>query len=100
MTKKEMENAMSFIVEQQAQFAINQQQFALNQEQVERRVSRLEGAIVTVISMIGELTKAQKHTEEKLNELIEAQAHTDERLNIFINVVERHISEGLNGNSR
>lgn len=26
MTKKEMENAMSFIVEQQAQFAVNQEQ--------------------------------------------------------------------------
>jgi|SRR5579883_2368721 len=100
MTKKEMENAMFFIIEQQSQFA-------LNQESLDKRVSRLEGAVVTVINMIGELTKAQQRSEDKLNqlmgklnELIDAQAQTEERLNIFINVVERHISEGQNGNEQ
>jgi hypothetical protein len=43
------------------------------------------------------LAEAQKRIEEKLNALIEAQAESAERLNIFINVVERHISEGQNG---
>lgn len=64
----------------------------------------MEAAIVTVINMIGEVAKsnkelfqAQTRTEGKLNELIEAQANTEKRLNIFINVVERHINEGLNG---
>jgi hypothetical protein len=39
--------------------------------------------------MLGQLTKTQQQTNEKL-------AETDERLNIFINVVERHIT-GSNG---
>lgn len=97
MTKKEMENTIAFILEQQAQFSINQ-------ENTDKRATRLEGEIVALVNRVGEvaknqreLTEAQKRTEEKLQQLIEAQGHTEERLNIFINVVERHISEGLNG---
>ena len=62
---------------------------------------------MTVVGMIGDLTTAQRRTDEKFNELAEshkrlteAQAETEERLNIFINIVERHLSNGQNGKAQ
>lgn len=107
MTNEEMQNKMQFIIEQQAQFAVNIQR--LEEAQI-----RTEGAIVAIVNIVGKLTEAQERTEIKLAELAEAQKLTDarlsetnealvetnERLNTFINVVERFISEGRNGKSQ
>ena len=70
----------------------------------ESRITRLEGAFVSLYNTVsklsdtvgeisgsvGELSKAHK-------ELTSAQARTDERLNTLINVIERYISNGRNG---
>jgi hypothetical protein len=60
MTKKEMENAISFIVEQQAQFAVHQQQFVENQEKAEKRIARLERTMAAVMGMIRRLSEEQQ----------------------------------------
>ena len=113
MDNEQIERHISFIIEQQAQFSVDIQKLNEAHAKAEGRISRLEGAIVAVVNMIADLTKAQKHTDEKLVELAEGQkrtdeqlaetsaklAETDERLNIFINVVERHLSGG-NGNGQ
>ncbi|MDQ3753440.1 MAG: hypothetical protein M3371_01755, partial [Acidobacteriota bacterium] len=66
----------------------------------------LTDATTTVVGMIGKLVDAQAQTNMQVAELAEAQKHTDaqlaetnERLNVFINVVERYISERRNGQS-
>lgn len=103
MTQEEMERALNFIVEHQSQFAADIQQLKEVQgniltAQVEQQtqMKQLTEATVALVTVIGRLAKAQEQSDEKLAELQkrtdEKLAETDERLNIFINVVERFIS--------
>jgi len=114
MTQEEMERAINFILEHQAQFAADQQQLAIDigqlkesQAATEQRMkeilavqsthqellTQLTETTISTVQMVGQLAKAQKKTERKLSE-------TDDRLNILINIVERHFSDrnGKNGN--
>lgn len=111
MTQEQMENAINFIVEQQARFAVDHQLFQedmarINEAQAENAqrmkelmavqsvhqelMEQLTEASVKAFKAIAKLNKAQKRTNKQL-------AATDERLNILINVVENHISNH-NGN--
>lgn len=104
MNSDEIQKKMDFIIEQQAQFTVNVQKLEENlqrlegsQENAEKRMSRLEGAIVSLVNIIGD---SQKATDEKIKQVAETQskalAETNERLNSLIIVVERFIS-GKNG---
>jgi len=82
-----MEKAITFILNQQAQFAANQ-------GKVEERVARLEEAQETTARQIGrlgealiELTEAHTRTEGSLAQLAEAQAHSDRRLDALVDIV-------------
>jgi uncharacterized coiled-coil protein SlyX len=83
MTHEELEKAMEFVLEQQAQFAANQQQ-------VDERVSRLE-------TNMAEMARAQTHMNEVVAVMADTHRHTEEKLDAFIGVLERYISEGRNG---
>jgi uncharacterized coiled-coil protein SlyX len=83
MTHEELEKAMEFVLEQQAQFAANQQQ-------VNERVSRLE-------TNMAEMARAQTHMNEVVAVMADTHRHTEEKLDAFIGVLERYISEGRNG---
>jgi hypothetical protein len=100
MTNEEMQRTMEFILKQQANFAINIEKLTGVMGQFDARMTRLEGVFVGIFNMMTETAKAQKVLTEQIIELKAAQAHTDERLNAFINVVERYISEGRNGEAR
>ena len=115
MTNEEMQRNMEFIVSQQAQFAADIQKLGEVQLEVDARMTRIEGAVVTVVDLVGQLARstatqiaeiveAQKRTNEALartNEALErtneALAETDERLNSLIVVVERYFSNGRKG---
>jgi 3-phenylpropionate/cinnamic acid dioxygenase small subunit len=83
MTNEELEKTIQFILEQQAQFAVNQQQ--LNE-----RVTRLE-------TNMAEMARAQTHMNEVLAVMADTHRHTEEKLEAFIGVLERYISNGKNG---
>jgi hypothetical protein len=107
MTDEEMRRKMEFIVEQQAQFAVNMEQLREAQRDSEARLGRLEGAVVAVVDIVGRLTRGLdrltqglERTDHKVAQLAEAQARSDERLDAFITVVERYISLGRNGKSQ
>lgn len=85
MTSEELEKAMQFILEQQAQFAANQQQTS-------ERVSRLE-------TNMAEMARAQTHMNEVVAVMADTHRHTEEKLEAFIGVLERYISENRNGKS-
>lgn len=69
MSENEMQRKMEFIVEQQALFVSDLQKLQDEQAKSESRISRLEGAVVAVVNLIGDLAKAQKTTETKLSDL-------------------------------
>ena len=100
MNDEQFERRMEFIVEQQAQFAVDIQQLKETQE-AEAKLWRekygdLTDALTTVVGMVAKLAESQERTDEQLSELTSKQAETDDRLNALINVVERYFS----GNGR
>lgn len=110
MTNEEMQKTMEFIVEQQAQFVVNMQKLEETQARSEERVGELEGAMVTVVNLVGQLAAAQERTDARLSqlatEIAEAQKRTEaalaessERLNSLIIVVERYFSNGRGNQS-
>jgi hypothetical protein len=97
MSEEEMQRKMEFIVNQQAQFAADIQK-------LQESHGKLADAMIGVVGIIGNLAESQAQLTAQMRELAEAQkrtdeklAETDERLNIFINVIERYISERRNG---
>jgi hypothetical protein len=118
MTNEALQKMMGFIIEQQAQMVVNE-------EKAEERIARLENAQIQTEGKMSELAEVQTrmsrmqehmnevvamiadaqarsderqvHIDERLDTLINAQIRTDERLDMFINVLERYISEGRNG---
>jgi septal ring factor EnvC (AmiA/AmiB activator) len=101
MTNEQRDKTINFILEQQAKLTSDMQQIASNLQQLteataasEKRISRLEGAIVTVVNMIGE---SNKRTDAKIAEANAKWAETRERLDHFIFVLEKYISERKNG---
>jgi hypothetical protein len=102
MSDADFEKRMEFILEQQAQVTVSVQQLGKAQVEAEKRISRMEGAFVGLVNLIGD---SNNKLEAKISELAEQQKRTDlvlaetgERLNALIDVVERSISEGRNGN--
>jgi hypothetical protein len=94
MNNEEFERKMSFIVEQQAQFAADIQQMRELQAQTEDVVGRLAHATLEgfrdVNAKIDSLVDSQMR-------LTEAQTLTDGNLRNLIAVVDRYFSEGRNG---
>jgi hypothetical protein len=100
MNNEEMNKKMEFIVEHQAKFAA---EIEIAREVQAADARRLSNAFLSLIDIVGNLTRAQIETDHSINRLsaetdegikrlTEAQARTDARLNILINVVDRHIS--------
>jgi hypothetical protein len=108
MTNEEFDRKMAFIVEQQAQFAVDirqlgeaQGQLQAAQAQTENVVTRLAHAtlegfgdvnakIDTLVNSQIMLTESQAHTDKNF-------ARTDENLRNLIAVVDRYFSERRNG---
>jgi hypothetical protein len=91
-----MGKTMRFIVEHQAQFALDIQQLRETQ-------ATTSGGFVTVLDMIRRLSEAQGETNANVAKLTEAQTNTNlrlvelaDRVNVPINVVERY----FRGNGR
>jgi predicted nucleic acid-binding Zn-ribbon protein len=94
MINEQRGKTINFIIEQQAKPTSDIQQFAEAAVSSEKRISRLEGAIVTVVNMIGE---SKKRTDAKIAESNEKWTETRERPGHFIFVLEKYISERRNG---
>jgi hypothetical protein len=110
MTGEELEKAITFIVNQQAQFASDIQKLQESQAQTDAVVARLAQATVTGFNelrdSVAAVATAQIKSEDKIAALADAQARTDrqlaetsERMNALIDTVERIISERRNGKS-
>jgi len=94
MTNEDRDKTINFILEQQAKLTVDLQHLAEAGVAAEKRISRPEGAIVTVVNMIGE---SNKRTDARIAEINEKWSETSERLDHFILVLEKYISERRNG---
>jgi len=104
MTNEEMQRAMNFIVEQQAQTAakldtITDTMGALaeTQKRGEEKWSRTEEGIRALLAIAEIHEKEIQAQSQQIASLSQTTKSTDERLNALINVVERQISNGRNG---
>lgn len=86
----DMQRTMQFILEQQAQFAVNLQK-------VEERVSRIEENVADLAGAQAQMARSQTHMNEVVAVLADTHKHTEEKLDAFIGVLERYISAGRNG---
>lgn len=113
MTHEELEKAMQFVLEQQAQFAANQQQVDERVSRLETNMAEMAQAQTQLVQAQAQLTqeqaqtareqaqlaRTQTHMNEVVAAMLETHRHTEERLDAFIGVLERYISEGRNGQS-
>jgi hypothetical protein len=105
---EEQQLRIYFIVEQQAQFAVDMRQFAAGMQQLHEAQARAEekwgGMWERTNAGINALLAAAQIQSHQIDGLAEAQANTDrqmaetnDRLNALINVVEQFIGESRNG---
>lgn len=90
MNNEELERKMSFIVEQQAQFATDIQQLREIQAETENVVGRLAYATLEGFKDVN--TKIDSLVDSQIL-LTEAQSHTDQNLKTLIAVVDRYFSK-------
>ena len=120
MTSEEMERAIQFVLEQQAQLTATVDRLSVkvdrnadsvtallaiteiqSQEirEIGEGIRELGGAVRTVNERQREADERQRRADERRREADERGRQTDERLNALINTVERIISERKNGKS-
>ena len=97
MSNEEMNQKMGFIVEQQAKFAAD---IEILREIQAADARRLGDGLLSMIDIVGHLTRTQIRTEETVNTLALAQTETEERLTILINIVERNMGGNGGAESR
>jgi hypothetical protein len=85
---------MSFIVEQQAQFAADIQQLQESQVQTDKVVNRLAKA---TLAGFNETLASFDNINVKISALVDSQIQTDQTLRNLIAVVDRYFKEGRNG---
>jgi ABC-type transporter Mla subunit MlaD len=94
MADEDFEKKMEFIIEQQAQFAVNQDKADERLARLENLVTRFAQATVERINDFDEkfaaLVDVQMRTEESIKK-------TEESLRNLMAVVDRYFSEGRNG---
>jgi uncharacterized FlaG/YvyC family protein len=112
MTDEERQRKMDFIIEQQAQFAVDIQVLREGLQDLRAAQARTDEKLAAyaetqsefieiITRSIQALVDAQlrtdaqmKQTDEQTKRTDERLSRTDERLNALIDIVERHISEG------
>ena len=97
MTNEEVQRAMTFTVEQQAQTAVKLDALAETQKRGEEKWSRTEEGIRALLAIAEIHEKEIQAQSQQIASLSETTKSTDERLHALINVVEQQISNGRNG---
>ena len=105
MTNEEMQRTMDFIVQQQAQTSTKIDVLTEAQTRNAEGIQALlalaqihEREIETLGHQIGSVSRDIAALSREIGALGETTKATDERLNALINVVERQMSNGRNGN--
>jgi chromosome segregation ATPase len=102
MTNEEMQKTMEFILEQQAQFAVNSQRLQEERIRDHPRLTRLEESFQLLVQLaqttdtrFDKVESNMATLETNMAALAAAQAHSEQRLSALIDIVR----EGRNGKS-
>jgi chromosome segregation ATPase len=94
MTNEEIQKTMEFILEQQAQFAVNIQRLQEERLRDNPRLTRLEESFQLLVQLaqttdtrLDRLESNMSTVEINMAALAAAQTHTDERLGALIDIV-------------
>jgi acyl transferase domain-containing protein len=93
----EIQKTMQFILEQQAQFAVNLQKTEERVTRLEENMSEMARAQADLARAQADMARSQTHMNEVVAVMADTHKHTEEKLEAFIGVLERFISEGRNG---
>jgi|SRR5688572_12416591 len=91
MSNEEMNKKMEFIIEQQAQFALDMKVMREVQAQdakllkeetngLKEQYWKLSDAVITAVGLVGKIAQAQMRADDRINVLTQAQANTDDRI--------------------
>ena len=100
MSPEEMQRAMQFIINHQAQFAADlarhREQFDADMEKLSAKTNLIADGLVGLTAIVGQVVAAQLRTDEQLRELREADIRlgrrieqVDSHLNVVIDMFER-----------
>jgi hypothetical protein len=84
-----IESRMNFIIEQQAQFAVDIQLLQERQADSQRQIDVNREMIRQLVDVTMSLARHAEATDRRLGELVEAGAHTDRRLDALIDTVDK-----------
>jgi acyl transferase domain-containing protein len=93
------QKTMQFILEQQAQFAVNLQKTEERVTRLEENMSEMARAQSELARAQTEMARSQTHMNEVVAVMADTHKHTEEKLDAFIGVLERYISSNENGNA-
>ena len=106
MSEQDIQKQIEFIVQQQAQITTDLQVVTEAQTKAETRISNLEGAMVGLVNLFGELVKAQKGTDATVTDLSGGIEALTEKVNMltgqvdtFLDTVKNYLNE-RNGSGR
>ncbi|HEX8145227.1 MAG TPA: hypothetical protein VF553_21855 [Pyrinomonadaceae bacterium] len=95
MGEEERQRQMDFILEQQAQFAVNVE---LLRQRVDTLTTSVDGlreaqvrtdeTVSRIATQVEQMARQQAHINEVVAVIADAQHHTDERLNALIDIVQ------------
>jgi len=94
MTNEEMQRAMEFIVNQQAQITTNQQKADERAARLEEIVGKLAAATLSQLENFeAKLAEMSENFDRKIAALVDAQMRTDEAVRNLTAVVDRYFRE-------
>jgi len=114
MSEQEIEKRIEFILEQQAQLTAEVQRLSETQTNfetrlgsAEARIGNLEGAMVGLVNLFGEVVKAHKNTDATVSDLVgKAEKLADQmntladRMETFMSAIRSYMSERNGGGEK
>ncbi|HEX8163173.1 MAG TPA: hypothetical protein VF538_14985 [Pyrinomonadaceae bacterium] len=96
----EMRKTMQFILEQQAQFAVNLQKTEERVTRLEEHMADMARAQANMAGAHADMARAQAHMSEVVAVMVDTHTRTEEKLDAFIGVLEKYISSDRNGRAQ
>jgi hypothetical protein len=97
MSPEDMQRAMQFLLNQQAQFAADLAKLAADSARNEARMTegfgRVNDGLVGLTAIVGQLAASQQRSDERVDELGEYIRSVESHVNVVVDMFDRHLRE-------